>query len=193
MLKEKLIKEFGEERLHLQFSAIQDEQDMREALAYLISLYPANVKKVAIETGTFHGVSTALLAEYFDEVHTFDICKEGGGYYKDENIKFEIWDFMKVSDKITFHMIKNDKEKEEIIKKIPYNFAFIDGQHKGGVDKDFVLLSRCGKVLFHDYCPEKCTPARTGMYDYVVEFIDTLAENIVYKKPPFVVWVKNNN
>ena len=190
MLKDKLIEKFGNDRLRLEFSAIQDEKEMREALEYIVSLYPEGVEKVCVEIGSFHGVSASILAEYFDVVHTFDITEQGGGYYKDVDIKFDIWDYLNISDKIKFHLINNDKEKAEILKQIPYNFAFIDGQHKGGVDKDFKLLKDCGKILFHDYCPEKCTKQRTGMYDYVVEFIDTLEDNIVYKTPPFVVWVK---
>ncbi len=185
MLKDKLLKKFSNEELRLKFSAINDEEKMRDCIEKCLKLYPIKGKKIAVETGTYHGLSTALLADYFDEVHTFDIPKEKGGYYISSEIKYQIWNYLGIQEKIRFHLIKDDKEKEEILKTIKYDFAFIDGNHAVGCKIDFKLLNSCGRILFHDYEPDK----RYGFYLVIYNFINSL-DNIVYKNPPFALWIK---
>lgn len=191
-INEKIKDKFSEDRLRLYISAIagQEELKMRNAIEKCLSLYPIKGKKIAFESGTYHGLSAALLAEYFDIVYTCDIEK---GYYVDNKIKYEIWDLLGVTDKIKFKMLKNDNEKpkfiEECQKENPISFCFIDGNHAVGTEIDFKLLNKCGRILFHDYNKEKATNNQ-GMWKAVYDFINTLKQNIVYINEPFVVWIK---
>lgn len=183
LVKQKVLERFTEEELWLHFSAIRDEEKMDDCIKKILELKPINGKKVAIETGTFHGLSACVLAKHFDEVHTFDIVPEKGGYYKDPDIKFKIWKYLGISEKIHFHLIKDDKEKEEILKTINYDFGWIDGNHAVGIKTDYELLKGCGRILFHDYETSKCTG--NGMYDKVVEFINSI--NPDYINEPFAI------
>lgn len=183
LVKNKILEKFTKEELWLQFSAVQDEEKMDDCIEKILKMFPISGKKIAVETGTFHGVSACVLAKHFDEIHTFDIIEEHGGYYKDSDLKFKIWDYFGVSDKIHFHLINSDSEKKEILKDINYDFAWIDGMHKGGVDVDYELLKKCGRILFHDYEPKKCKDG--NMYDYVVNFIDSIEPD--YINEPFAV------
>lgn len=182
MLKEKLIKKFGEKRLWMQFSALQDEDKMRKTIEYCLKHYPRK-QNIAVETGTFHGVSASLLAEYFDKIYTFDATT---GYVKEENIKYEIWDYLGIRDKIQFYLIKDDVEKNQILKTLNYNFAFVDGKHVGGVSIDYELLKGCGRLLFHDYIPNL---PLNNMRTHIVNFVNSLGKNIVYTNPPFALWI----
>lgn len=150
----------------------------------------------AIEIGTYHGVSAALLAEYFSTVHTFDIVKDSGGYWKDAWLPHDVWEFLNISERIIPHIVASDTHKEDIIKHFPTNdikfdFAFIDGRHKGGVDVDFKMLEPyCDVFLFHDYNPDYGDHA---IQKYVTDFVDSIeGGKIVLSKPLFALWVKDD-
>ena len=185
-LQQKLLEKFTKEELWLELSAIaeNEENKMRKAIERCLELYPIKGKKIAIESGTFHGVSAALLTDYFDEVHTFEIEK---GYVKDKTLHNKVWEHLGVSDRIYFHLIKNDKEKEEILKTLNWDFGFVDGNHTVGTKIDFNLLNKCGRILFHDYNTKKAE--KKGLWKAVYDFINTLKNNIVYIDEPFVVWI----
>jgi len=187
-LQNKLLKKFTKKELWLNLSAIygDDENKMRNMIKTCLKIYPINGKKIAIESGTFHGVSTALLADYFDEIHTFEI---ENGYVKDKMLHYKIWEYLGINNKIHFHLIKNDKEKENILKSINYNFGWIDGNHTIGTKIDFKLLKNCGRILFHDYNTEKAINNK-GMWKAVYDYINSLKENIVKINEPFVLWIK---
>lgn len=189
MIKHKLIKQFGNERLMLDLSAVQDEEIMRHCIEKCLKDFPIKGKKIAVESGTFHGVSASLLADYFDEVHTFDI--KTGGYWKEEKIKHEIWQFLGIQDKIKPYMINNDKEKAEILKNISWDFGWIDGNHTTGTMVDFELFKKCGRILFHDYNKEKALKSK-GMWWAVYNFINNLNPQVSYIKQPFALWMNKN-
>lgn len=184
MIKQKLLDKFGNDRILIEISAVQDEEKMRSCIEKCLKHYPIKGEKIAVESGTYHGLSAALLAEYFDKVYTFDIKK--GGYWKEENIKYEVWDYLGVRDKIEFHMINNDKEKENILKNLNWDFGWVDGNHTTGTMTDFELLKKCGRILFHDYNKERALKSK-GMWKAVYDFINSL-EGKKYIEQPFVLW-----
>lgn len=186
-LQYKLLQRFTAEELWLNLSAVQgtDEVKMRNAIELCLKLNPINGKKIAIESGTFHGVSAALLAEYFDEVHTFEIEK---GYVKDKTLHDKVWQYLGIQDKIHFHLIKNDNEKKQILKNLDWSFGWVDGNHTVGTRKDFELLNKCGRILFHDYNSKKAQTQK-GMWKKVYDYINTLSDNIVHIDEPFVLWI----
>ena len=144
---------------------------------------------VAVEIGTFWGITTAHIAQFANKVHTFDIL--------DHSEKYRVWHEIGVSNKIFFHLIKSrdiidnvfkDFEgrhtltgKEEniklIIDNLNFDFAFIDGDHYyENVKADFELVKKCGRVLFHDIIPEF-----TGIYKFVHEIgVKTIYHNVGY-------------
>ncbi len=100
--------------------------------------------KCAVETGTYNGTTTALLAHYADKVITID--------KKNYIDKFPFWADYGVYGKIDSYTVDNDDDKAELLKGIDFDFAFIDGDHsERGVRVDFECVKKCGRVLFHDY------------------------------------------
>ncbi|MHA2013359.1 MAG: hypothetical protein ACTSWG_13395 [Candidatus Helarchaeota archaeon] len=187
-LQQKLLQQFTKKELWLELSAISglEENKMRKTIETCLEIFPIQGKKIAIESGTFHGVSAALLADYFDEVHTFEIER---GYVKDKTLHDKVWQYLGISNKIHFHLIKNDKEKLNILKDLNWNFGFIDGNHTCGTRIDFELFNKCGRILFHDYNSKKAKTQK-GLWKAVYDYINTLSNNIVYIDEPFVVWIK---
>lgn len=144
---------------------------------------------VAIEIGTFWGVTTAHIAQFVNRIHTFDIL--------DHLKKYKVWYELGVGNKITFHLIKGrnivnntfkdfegvhtltgkEKDIKTILNTIDFDFAFIDGDHYyENVRADFELVKKCGRVLFHDTIPEF-----KGIHKFVNEIgIKTVFHNIGY-------------
>jgi hypothetical protein len=98
---------------------------------------------VALEIGTYNGISTSLMSEYADHVITIDIL--------DNKIKYKVWDYLGIRHKIFFYHIKNEDEKEKLIKGLNFDFCFIDGDHCHYTYSDWMMARKCGKVLFHEY------------------------------------------
>lgn len=122
---------------------------------------------VAVEIGTYKGLSTALIAQFARRVHTFDTV--------DYREKYRIWKELKVSRNISFYLIKSrtmgkdtftsfagthiptgkEADIKTILDKIKFDIAFIDGEHNyKNVKADFELVKKCGRVLFHDVDPQ---------------------------------------
>ena len=98
---------------------------------------------IAVEIGTAWGISTAHIAQYCNKIYTFDI--------QTYPLRKVIWDTLNVSDKIIYNLVKGRSDTEKILRKVDYDFAFIDGRHEvEEVRKDFRLVRKCGRVLFHD-------------------------------------------
>jgi hypothetical protein len=124
----------------------------------------------AVEIGTYKGLSTVVLASKAKMVYTFDV-------YDWEEKDF-IWDSFGFKDKIKSFVLGKLKSKDMNIKgldgwaivghhidriasrqninkklqTLDFDFAFIDGWHDyENVKKDFEIVKKCGKVLFHDY------------------------------------------
>ena len=129
---------------------------------------------VAIEIGTFRGVTTAMLAHYFDKVYTIDLIENA--------ISAEVWKFFGILPKIKSYVVADDEAKQHFINSLDFDFAFIDGDHTyEGVALDFELVRKCGKVVFHDY-------AVSADCKGVTDFVNELPTEEVIIKRPFAIW-----
>jgi predicted O-methyltransferase YrrM len=97
---------------------------------------------VVVEIGTFCGATAAYMAQFADKVHTFDIRNL---YDK------HTWEKLSLADKIEFHHVKNCEETAKILSDLDFDFAFIDDDHLDNtLRKNFDMVKKCGRVLFHD-------------------------------------------
>jgi hypothetical protein len=99
--------------------------------------------KTALEIGTWNGIPAACLAQYCDKVVTIDI--------EDQDDKYGLWDYLGISDKIDFHLVKNESEKEELISSLDFDFCYMDGAHASYTYSDWMMVRGCGRVIFHEY------------------------------------------
>ena len=170
LLRERVSKRYGWDTL--QISALIDEPLMREVLGNRISKI-----RCAVETGTYRGYTAALLSEYAYEVHTFDIERHP--------TTESLFPWLGIEN-VVRHVIRDDDEKAAILSGLDFDFAWLDGNHREGLPVDFRLVKRCGRVLFHDYCPGH--PPSNERSD-VVRFVDSLGVGVVWRQPPFAYWV----
>jgi len=143
MIKEKLIEKFG--NIINQHSCVYLD-DGENVLRELVK--KCNPDTV-IEIGTYQGVSAAVISGSAKKVYTIDI--------KDFPLRLKIWRHLQLKN-ISYYLVKNNKEKEEKIKKIfkteKVDLCFIDGEHsKGQPPIDFEMVKECKNILFHDYNP----------------------------------------
>ena len=146
--------------------------------------------KHAVEIGTFMGTATAVLAHYAWKVSTMDIRR----YYQSATL----WLNMGVMPQITQYIISDHPDdKTTLLNRLDFDFAFIDGNHRDGVNLDWELTKKCGRVLFHDYFHEG-TPMPDLMTDkksfepspWILELVDSLPKDEVTIKEPFAYWEK---
>ena len=103
---------------------------------------------VALEIGTYHGITALLLAERFDKVISVSVDDEDPGRL----MKRELADFAGISN-IEFHDCKSNAEKGEIVRAARFDFCYSDGDHTNDTRADWELVRRCGRVLFHEVWP----------------------------------------
>lgn len=132
----KIYKEFGK-RIFRRSSAPIDysQKILRRCMEY-------RKVKTALEIGTLNGIVTAVMTQFCNKVITLDI--------EDLEAKYEIWDFLDIRDKIDFYLIRNELEKEKILKRIDFDFAFVDGDHTHCTWSDFMMTRKCKRLLFHE-------------------------------------------
>lgn len=144
---------------------------------FLRKLFKAVSPQRAVEIGTLYGITTTLLAHYSTEVVTIDINYQQIASY--------ISHYFGVNDKIRAIIVKDNKDKKELLDYLNFDFAFIDAEHTyEGVKLDFECVKKCGRVLFHDY----------GLTNHpgVTEFINELPiEDMLFYKP-FAFWEKDS-
>ncbi len=137
----------------------------------------------AVEIGTYRGVSSAEMAQYVERVITFDL-KRGKLEQADESWdRAAFWKSLGIEN-IDFYAVSDADETAALIDMIAFEFAFIDGAHDAkSVARDFSLVKRCGRVLFHDY-------DRRGVrgQDDVCDFVDSLPKDQVEKIDIFALW-----
>lgn len=147
--------------------------------------------KTCLEIGTFFGTSAALLAYYSDKVVTMDVV-----FY---NEPCRLWADCGVVPKIDYYLIENDDDKKYLINQMKFDFAFVDGGHLEGVNLDFELVKKCGRVLFHDYytdytqMPKLMLDSGLGPTPHVKNLVDSLPKEEVTIVQPFAYWERNGN
>ena len=103
---------------------------------------------VAIEIGTYHGITALLLAERFEKVISVSVDDEDPGRL----LKRELAEFTGTRN-IEFYDAKDNAEKIEIVNRLAFDFAYSDGDHTNDTELDFGLVKRCGRVLLHEVWP----------------------------------------
>lgn len=106
--------------------------------------------KTAVEIGCLNGITAAVMSQYVDVVHTFDIID-----WKD---KYKIWKFLGVEKKIRFHLIKNELEKYDIINGLDFDIAYVDGNHVNCTWSDYLVTRKCGRIFLHEATHESSQP-----------------------------------
>lgn len=102
---------------------------------------------VALEFGTYNGVATAVLAQYAKRVITIDIKHD---LVPPEN-KFEVWRRLGINDRIRSFIVNNETEKENLVRDLAFDFAYLDGNHFNYTYSDWMMTRHCGRILFHEY------------------------------------------
>lgn len=168
LLRDKLIKTKFER--HLTGTTALNSKGKDEEL--FRSMLKGQHYKHIVEIGTCKGIGTALLVDYADKVTTFDIkcrptCKP-------------LWDFLGITKKIKHIVISDREELYKTVESLKFDLVFIDnGKQLKAIQTNFRISKKCGKVLFHDY---------SDGWKTIKNFIDSLDESKLIKKPPFVLW-----
>jgi len=128
--------------------------------------------KVAVEIGTYRGLSTTVIASACDKVYTFDIK------YWEEDTEF-LWNTFKVRDRIFYNIVKSNFDKKYLLYSRNFNFAYIDGNHSIEDAKyDFEITKKCDHVLFDDA-------------DGIAQFLKTINSINITKR--FAYWSADGN
>jgi predicted O-methyltransferase YrrM len=132
--------------------------------------------RVVLEIGTHFGVSAALLRLVAPRVITIDLVGLPTAR--------EVLETAEVSDVVPL-VVADDGEKQMLLESLSFDLAFLDGDHsREGVELDFALTRKCGRVLFHDYeeIPNTAFPGVRG-------FVDAISEGAVTRDQPFAWWM----
>ena len=125
-----------------------------------------------VEIGTRHGVMAALLGRFAERVITIDI---------DESPIVHDVLACAGADNVVPLIVHTNEAKGLLLDTLNFDLALVDGDHHyEAVAFDFAHTRRCGCVLFHDYADPR--------YEGVTRFVDSLAEGIVERDPPFAWW-----
>lgn len=98
--------------------------------------------KTCVEIGTLKGLTAIVLSRYFDKVITIDIIED--------RLKYDIAELLNVKN-IEYKVVKNNKEKADLINSLEFDGAYVDGDHAHDTMDDFYLVMRTKKVLFHEF------------------------------------------
>lgn len=141
--------------------------------------------KFVVEIGTYKGIAALYMSQFCKRVYTVDLLdgKLEGEEKSKTPIRTKLWEHFGVEN-IWFQPVKCNHSKERFLKKIDFDFAFVDGDHSyEGAEYDFGLVKRCGRVLFHDYSKSKAEK-RNGVYN----FVNTLPKEQITVKGIFAYW-----
>lgn len=174
MLKEKIIELYGIGSLNKSAIGLRDGYKILE---HFIKQRPV---KVALEIGTYKGMSAALLAKHCEKLYTIDLLQGRLERHNEIFKRDELWASLGLKN-IELILVKNNEEKEEVIKQLEFEFAFVDGAHDETVAEDFRMVEKCGNVLFHDYS------FREGKLNHVYDFVNSLEGHLIVKDI-FAMW-----
>ena len=182
-----LVTQFGKAILHGSMlaagTATGDGRMIIRCCENQLRKYLKNINSV-VEIGTKYGVGTILPAHYAYHATTIDI--------RQRTEPLAVWNYFGVNHKINYAVIENDKEKEELLDGLDFDFAIIDGDHTyDGVALDFERTKKGGRVLFHEYIlsPPESDPHK---FEPTIEFLKTLPQDEVTYDEPFAFWEKKN-
>jgi hypothetical protein len=145
--------------------------------------------RTALEIGTYRGVSAAEMSRYCDRVITIDLKH---GKIEQNGEKFDrhaFWASLGITN-IELHLVSNDKEKAELVKRLDFDFAFVDGAHDHTVKNDFEIVKRCGHVLFHDADDNRLRVDKPHAGNCVYEFLETLPREQLEFMDIFALWTE---
>jgi len=148
----------------------------------------------ALEIGTMHGLSAALIALHTDRVVTVDIA--------DRPMADDLLAFLGQQSKVSRVVVKDNDEKARVVNALDFDFAFLDGDHtRYGLIFDFYLTRRCGQVLLHDYpvaaqSIDKSEEYHPNLYPAAGTWLDgsgflldcIVPAGRIERRPPFAWW-----
>lgn len=141
--------------------------------------------KVVLEIGTYKGVSAAIISKYCERVYTIDLAHGRLEQVKDRHDRYDFWSTLGIKN-IDLFLAVTDMQKKRYVESLEFDFAFIDGEHTTeGVEFDFDLVRKCGRVLFHDY-----DDSGVESKNYVYNFVNSINEGKLEKYPEacFAYW-----
>ncbi len=168
MIIEELRPKFDKERLIKESSLSRREEEI-----IFIKFLKKNPIKTAVEIGTYNGISTVLLSRFAEKVITIDI--------EDRPLKQQIWNHLKIKN-IKSYIVRDNKEKKELLNNLKFDFAFIDGDHND-VGPDLEACRKCKRILFHDY---------NNSFQSVDNTVNSLPKDEVEIEEMFAYWEEKN-
>lgn len=138
--------------------------------------------KTVLEIGTYKGVSAAEMSRYCERVITIDLKHGKLERMGDSFDREAFWQSLGVEN-VELHLVEDDAEKADLINRLEFDFAFVDGAHDQTVKNDFELVRKCGTVLFHDM-DKRGRPE----LDYVYDFVKSLPQDQVEVIDIFALW-----
>ena len=175
-MKERIIEQYGPETLK------KSALNIREGEKIISDILKEGNYKTCLEIGTYRGCTAAVMSRFCDKVITIDLHEGRLEYYGEKFDRYKFWKSLNV-DNVELYLVENDKEKAELIDRLDFDFAFIDGAHDESVKNDFELVKHCGTVLFHDY-DDRGQPC----LNYVYDFINTLPKEKLTIIDIFALW-----
>lgn len=136
-----------------------------------------------LEIGTLYGVSAACISQHVERVMTIDLIHGRLEQLGVEHDREKFWRSLGVSN-VELHLVRDNRAKAALIKKLDFDLAFIDGG-KNDIAEDFASVKHCGAVLFHD------VDARGAAHlDAVYDFVHALPQEQVEYMDIFALWKK---
>lgn len=96
------------------------------------------------EIGTWNGLTSVVLSQYFSRVITVDI--------EHNALKHDIIDHLGIKNVRCFD-IKDNDDKVKVAREFAFDFAYMDGNHAKDTASDWDLVKGCRQVLFHEVWP----------------------------------------
>jgi hypothetical protein len=130
---------------------------------------------VCFEIGTWNGLTSVVLSQYFDRVVTVDIAHN--------ELKHDIIDYLGIKNIRCFD-IKDNGDKRKVVKEFcpNFDFAYMDGNHADDTAEDWKLVNGCGRVLFHEFWPFQSP---------VWDLVNSLPPNeVAHNGEGLALWVK---
>jgi SAM-dependent methyltransferase len=128
-------------------SACAEFEDFVIGLARKLPGGDHRLGKIALEIGSFYGITAALLSQYFEEV--IGVTRDRG---EDIGMRDRIIAHLGIKN-LRFVNAESNEHKARVINALKFDFCYQDGDHTNDTETDFALVRRCGRVLFHEYWP----------------------------------------